>query len=235
VSLAFNAIELLGVALQVILLLLLLVERSPRFLVLLLYSVFRLVADIAEVSVSRRLGYNAVAYAKVYWSSEVLINVLMFLMVIVFTYQALEGNQLRAKAARILVGAVILAVLAPLIIYHRRMLFSTSWFNGMIQWFNFGAAVMNLGLWTSLLLNKKRDPQLLVVSIGLGVMTAGAAVYFGLRQFTSHSDVQRALANMAGTLTHVLGLAVWCWAFRPAFMRHGSAEQPAPAATSSGY
>jgi len=231
----FNTIEVAGLVLNVALLLFLLSERFHRFLVLTAYAAGRLLANVAEFIASHKFGHNAAQYARVYWPSEVLMNALLFLMVIVFTYQCLEGNEVRATARRFLTGIVAVAIVAPFVIYHQRTMFSTRWFNGLIQWFNFGGAIMNLGLWTALLANKKRDPQLVMVSIGLGLAVTGAAMGFGLRQFTSASSGAREFANLVVVLTHVLGLFVWCWAFRPAFMRNGGPKQPQPAATSSGY
>jgi hypothetical protein len=234
-SQVFSFLEVVGVVLQVALLLFLLPGGFRKFPLLLLYAVVQLVTDVAEVAVIHQFGRTAVQYVRLYWTDEVLLDLLLFLMVIVFTYQALEGNPLRAKAGRFLAGVVIVAVAAPFVIYYHRTLFSTRWFNGISQWLNFGGAIMNLGLWTALLANKKRDPQLVMVSVGLGLAVTGAALYFGLRQFTTQAD-WRHFADLVGVLTHLLGVFVWCWAFRPAILRQGGAKrQPSPAATSSLY
>jgi hypothetical protein len=231
----FNVLEVLGVVLQIALLLLLLPGGYRKFPLLLLYAIVQLLADVAEVTVSHQFGHSAVQFVRLYWTDEVLLDLLLFLMVIVFTYQALEGNPLRAKAGRLLAFIVVIAVAAPFAVYYQRTLFSTQWFNGISQWLNFGGAIMNLGLWTALLSNKKRDPQLVMVSVGLGLAVTGAALYFGLRQFMTRSDL-RPFADLVGVLTHVLGVFVWCWTFRPAARQgQGGAKQPTPAATSSGY
>jgi len=230
----FSVLEGIGVILQIALLLFLLPGGFRKFPLLLVYSVVQLVTDVAEVAVSHQFGTNAVQYVRLYWTDEVLLDLLLFLMVIVFTYQALEGNPLRSKAGRFLAGVVVIAVAAPFLVYYQRTLFSTRWFNGVSQWLNFGGAIMNLGLWTALLSNKKRDPQLVMVSVGLGLAVTGAALYFGLRQFMTRTDL-RPFAELVGVLTHLLGVFVWCWTFRPAIMRQGGTKQPSPAATSSGY
>ena len=115
---------------------------------------------------------------------------------------------------------MVVAVLAPLAIYHQRPMFSSRWYAGLLQWTQFGAAIMNLALWTGLLTNRKRDPQLLAVSIGLGVMATGAALALGLRQFTAQGSGLREIAGFLGQITHMLGIFVWCWAFRPARASH---------------
>jgi len=240
-SLLFSVAGAIGIALQVALVFFLLPRGVRKFPILMLHAVARLLADAAEVTLSRKLGFGAALYAKVYWTSEVFIDMLLFLMVIVFTYQVLEGSPMRAQAARLLTGVGVVAVLAPFAIYHQRVLFSNNWFNGVIQWLNFGAGIMNLALWTALLANKKRDPQLVAVSIGLGLAVTGAALGFGFRQFFRQGGMRNA-ANLEQILTHLLGLTVWCWTFRPSWMREQpprppqtQPSRPSPAATSSGY
>src|SRR5580704_13718475 len=100
----FSVLEVIGVILQIALLLFLLPGGFRKFPLLLVYSVVQLVTDVAEVAVSHQFGTNAVQYARLYWTDEVLLDLLLFLRVIVFAYQALEGNPLRSKAGRFLAG-----------------------------------------------------------------------------------------------------------------------------------
>jgi hypothetical protein len=233
----FDALESVGVILQIALLFLLLSGGLRKYPLLFVYSIAQLLADMAEVAARQQFGTKAAQYVLLYWTDEILLDLLLFLMVIAFTYQALEGNPLRGKAGKFLGAVVVLAVVAPFVVYYHRTLFTTSWFNGTSQWLNFSGAIMNLGLWTALLANKKRDPQLLVVSIGLGLAVTGAAMAFGLRQFMTRGGL-RQFANLVGVLTHLIGLCVWCWAFRPAWLRDGPKrrpKEPGPLATTSGY
>ena len=215
-SYLFNALGFVGVILQLVVVYYLLNGAWRKFPVVLVYSAARLIANLSEAYVYYRLGRSALTYVKVYWTAEVLMNILTFLMVIVLTQQALEGMKIAAQTGKLLNAVMVLAVLAPLAIYHQRTLFSTRWFAGVLQWTQFGAAIMNLGLWTGLLANRKRDPQLLAVSIGLGIMATGAALALGLRQFTPTGSEIRNIGNLVGQLAHLLGVFVWCWAFRGA-------------------
>jgi hypothetical protein len=111
-------------------------------------------------------------------------------------------------------------------------IFYTRWFNGTDQILNFGIAIMNLFLWTALLGNKKRDPQLLTVTAGLGARVAATALLLGLRQFTAGGGIGREIADIAARLSIVAGTLIWCWAFRPATRPKKSAPEavqtPAP-------
>jgi hypothetical protein len=110
---------------------------------------------------------------------------------------------------------VAAVLIVPFILFSARR-FSTTWFDGTSQLLNFGAAILNLGLWTALIGTKKRDPLLLTVSAGLGVAVTGAAIAYGLRRFTPPTSTPQQLANLFKTLTYLASVAIWCWAFRPA-------------------
>jgi len=220
------ALGSVGVALQLCVVFFLLHGAWRKFPVVLAYSIARLAADLSEAYVYYRFGRGTVAYVRVYWTAEVAMNLLLFLLVIVLTQQALEGLVIARQTGKLLTGVMVFAVLAPLVIYHHRILFSSRWFFGVLQWTQFGAAIMNLGLWTGLLANRRRDPQLLAVSIGVGVMATGAAFALGVREFGSAGSGIRNIASMLGPVTHLVGVFVWFWAFRTL----NSADRGKPAA-----
>ena len=213
-----NSLEAAGMALQVVVVLLLLLGPFRRYALLLAYCGVQLAATVAEVVLSheggREAGRQSALFIRVYWIDEIVIDSLLFLLVIVLTYRALEGKPQRAVFGKILAFVVVVTAIAPFLVFHSRPLFKTSWFNGTSQFLNFGAALMNLALWTAMLSNKRRDAQLLAVSAGLGVLVTGAAVGYGLRQFTVRGGNPRELANLFKAASYVLSMAIWCWAFR---------------------
>jgi len=222
-SLVLEAVSIVIQALVIVFLL-----RGPfrRYPLLLLYCASQLVATITEEYVYRVLGANSALFRKLYWTDEVTLDLLLFLMVIVLTYQALEGSPLRKGMGRLLGAVLAIVLVVPFILFKARR-FSSPWFDGTSQLLNFGGAIMNLGLWTALLGTKKRDPLLLTVSAGLGVAVTGAAIAFGLRRFTPPGTAQQ-LVNLFKTITYLASVAIWCWAFRPA-----ARKNPAPPAAVS--
>jgi hypothetical protein len=129
-------------------------------------------------------------------------------------------------------GIVSVIILALPFVILRGPMFYTRWFNGTDQILNFGTAILNLGLWTALLGNKKRDPQLLTVTAGLGVRVAAVAVFLGIRQLTVSGGAAREFANIIVQLASVVGTLIWCWAFRPS-TRRAPAAAPHPPLTSA--
>lgn len=220
VSLGLEAISIVIQALVIFFLL-----RGPfrRYPLLLLYCALQLAATVTEEYVLRVFGDTSALFRRLYWTDEVILDLLLFLMVITFTYRALESSPLRAAMGRLLGAVLVIVLVVPFILFKARR-FSSPWFDGTSQLLNFGGAIMNLGLWTALIGTKKRDPLLLTVSAGLGIAVTGAAIAFGLRRFTPPGTAQQ-LVNLFKTITYLASVAIWCWAFRPA-----ARKNPAPPA-----
>lgn len=208
-----TAISFASLALQLLLLYLLFSGPARKYAVLIVYAVAQLATTVAEQVVFRSAGPQSDLWFVVYWTDEILLDALVFVMVILLTYRALENSPIRPSVGRFLVLVSAAAVTLPFILFYRGQ-FDTAWLNASAQWLNFGAAVLNLALWTAIIGTRNRDRQILMVSAGLGVLVTGSAVSFGLRQFTVEAvGAPRALANLFGQVTHLAGVSIWCWAF----------------------
>ena len=221
-------LEAISIAIQAAVIVLLLRGSFRRYPLVLVYCVLQLAATVAEEYVFRTFGEPSVLYHRLYWTDEISLDLLLFLLVIVLTYQALEGSPLRTGMGRLLGAVLVIVLVVPFLLFSSRR-FSNPWFDGTSQLLNFGAAIMNLGLWTALIATKKRDPLLLTVSAGLGVAVTGAAIAFGLRRFTPPGGITQQLANLFKTGTYLASVAIWCWAFRP----QAGKSPTAPAAVSA--
>ena len=206
------------VLLQLVLLFLLIRGPFRRFFVIFAYCLAQTLQTILDGVVLRRYGFTSTEYKVVFWTDAIVVDLLLFLMVIVLTYQAMEGSTFRHGIAR-LVGIVSLAILVLPFVVLRAPVLRTRWLNGTDQILNFGAAIMNLALWTVLLGSKKRDKQLLMITAGLGARVAATAALLGLRQLTASGGSAREVADLAARLTIVAGALIWCWAFWPAQRR----------------
>jgi len=221
VSYVFNALEVIDVTLQFVLIFLLIRGPFRKYLVFSIYAIASLAASIVEVFVMHQAHPSAALFRKIYWSDEVLTDLLLFLTVISLIYLAVESNPLRAKTGRLLAGIVVIVLILPFILFHAPFLTDPKqwtpawgkWFNSTSQILNFGAAIMNLGLWTALLSSKRRDGQLTMVSIGLGVAVAGQAIGFGVRHFIPDTSGLRQIPDLFMSLTHAFSVFLWCWAF----------------------
>jgi len=222
-----SVLEAITVAIHVAVIVLLLRGPYRRYPLVLVYCVLQLAATISEEYVYRVFGDASPIFSRLYWTDEVILDLLLFLMVISLIYRALESSAMRAGMGRLLGAVVVVVLIVPFVLFSARR-FSTPWFDGTSQLLNFGGVIMNLGLWTALIGTKKRDPVLLTVSAGLGIAVTGAAIAFGLRRFTPIQSTPQQLADLFKTITYLASVAIWCWAFRPS-----ARKSPAPPASVS--
>lgn len=160
-------------------------------------------------------------YARLYWSNDVLVDLFRFVLVIVLIYKATEGP--RRVSGRLLTGLVLAMMILPFLLFHPilnpstdpniSVFLSATWFNSTSELLNFGAAIMNLFLWAALIASRNRDPQLLAVSAGLGVVVTGSAIALGIRYFLV-STASDAIGYLLMNLTQLIGWGMWCWTFR---------------------
>lgn len=226
-----NAIVSVQVLFQLVLLYLLVRGPFRRYFLIFAYCLAQSVQIVVDGAVLRKFGVSSNEYKIVFWTDAITVDLLLFFVVIAVTYQALEGNPLKSKLTRLLTILSGVILILPFVVLKSRI-FYTRWFNGTDQILNFGIAILNLFLWTALLGNKKRDPQLLTVTAGLGARVAATAVLLGLRQFTAGGGIGREIADTAARLSIVAGTLIWCWAFRPSTRRRTSTpatvQTPAP-------
>ena len=177
------------------------------------YSLTRLITSVLEVVIRQQQGHQAGLFRQVYYSDRVILNLVLFVMVTTIIYRLLEGNPRRSTVGKMLMGIVAVVVLLPFLVLSRPL--TIHWLDGMSQFLYFGSGIMTLVLWTVLIRSRPRDSQLLKFTMGLGVAMTGAAVAFGLHSWmNSHQFAW--MPNLFLQVTHVMGLLIWCWAFRPA-------------------
>jgi hypothetical protein len=210
-----DVVQIFSLVLQVVLLSFLLLQSYYRKYPLLFgYRLTYLATSILEVALVHHFGTKTnPTYTIVYWTDEVALDLLQFLLVIALTYRAMEGNPSRPAFGKFFAGIAVVMVLVPLLIFHRP-LFSNHWFYQTSQLLNFGAGVMNLALWTALLGSKQRDAQLLVVSMGLGLAVTANAISYGIRVL-GNRGVPHRFADALQTAADLGSLVIWCWAFQP--------------------
>ena len=211
----------------------LLLGPTRKFRVVLLYVSWEFLATVGltfaylHIYVDGR-AYSADAaklYTRLYWTNDVVADLLRFVLVAVLIYQVVGSSKpLLGRGLSILVLATVVLpfvlfrpILPPTVDPTDALKWypSGSWFNSTSQLLNFGAAIMNLILWGALIQSKKRDPQILAVSIGLGILVTGTAISYGLRHFSTPQGDLRALFNLLLNLIQLSAWLIWCRTFWP--------------------
>ena len=176
-------------------------------------------------------------YAQLYWTNDVIVDMLRFVLVVVLIYKVVGSS--KPTLGQVLSALVAAMLVLPFALFHPfrqyrprkgsymsskllnfgSTLFQTypavEWFNSTSQLLSFGAAIMNVILWGALIQSKKRDPQILAVSLGLGILVTGTAVSYGFRHFAPEGQFT-AVFNLFLNLTQLAAWLIWCRAFWPA-------------------
>jgi hypothetical protein len=229
------ALQVSGVVLNILLLVLLLRGFLRKYSLLFIYNLAQFLITLAERMLLHDAERSTPFYRHVYWTTEVIWDVLLFLLIADFIHRALAGRPERVFARKILWIVSAGVLILPFVLYYNRPIFQSHWFNGATQVINFGAAILTLVLWGALIASRERDPQLMTVCAGLGITVAGAAFAWGVRQLARGSaDAAvnvRNIADFFAALTYLGGLALWCWAFR--FPARATAPATAPVVSGS--
>jgi hypothetical protein len=222
---------LLGVGNVIALLLvvvLLFLGPTRKFWVVLLYVAWELFATAGLTFADFRLNGTAQQmdratqsaanrlYAQLYWTNDVIVDLLRFVLVAALIYKVAGSS--KPMLARALGALVLVMIVLPFPLFHPTFhpYPRVAWFNSTSQLLNFGASIMNLILWGALIRAKKRDPQILAVSIGLGILVTGTALSYGLRHFSPQGGFTAAF-NLFLNLTQLAAWLIWCRAFWPVF------------------
>jgi hypothetical protein len=222
-----------GAIAQLLLIVFLLLGPTRKFWEFLLYVTWELIASVALTLADLHLHGTAQVsgvdagrtYARLYWTNDVMLDLLRFGLVAVLIYQVVGSSKPLLK--RVLIGLVLAMAVLPFVLFQpvfppapSPTLFPAwyprgGWFNSTSQLLNFGVAIMNVILWGALIQSRKRDPQIVAVSIGLGILVTGTAISYGLRHFMPQGDFTAAF-NLFINLSQLAACLIWCRAFWPA-------------------
>jgi hypothetical protein len=219
-ELLFNALAFSTAVLQVATVVFLFLGTIRKYAFVLAYCLLQLATSVVEMTVAIKFGHRSRQFFELFWTDEIVLDVLLFFILILLTYRAMEGSTAQGHVRRLLGGVMLMVMLVPFVLFKGAFI-TMAWFDHTSQLLNFGGAILNLGLWTALLGSRKRDPQLLTVSAGFGVVVTGVAISFGCRRLShlpgagSHNLALMA-ADLVFVLAHLTGALTLCWAFRPA-------------------
>jgi hypothetical protein len=185
-----------------------------RYPLVFAYCLFNLCSGVVELAAA--MSPNSVAlvasrqYRDFYWTNELIGQSLIFLMMITMIYRAMEGVATRRVFCAGLTFVILLAASVSIVASGPVPGSYARWMTVLSRNLSFCSALLNLVLWSALIRRRKRDPQLLIVSAGLGLSTTGKAIGHSLRRI-SPSTVM--VGNLIIVATSLALLLLWWRAF----------------------
>lgn len=208
----FSPLAFTTALLQVATVVFLILGPTRKYAFVLGYLLLQLGTSVVEMTVNHKFGAGSKLYRNLFWTDEFTLDVVLFVILILLTDRAMEGSAARGRMRRVLGAVAAVVIVLPFVLY-KGVFVRGAWFDHASQLLNFGAAILNLGLWTALLGSRKRDLQLLTVSAGFGIIATGAAISFGLRRLVSFHSAGWTVANLVFVLAYLTGCLILCWAF----------------------
>lgn len=141
---------------------------------------------------------------------------LLFCVVVTFLFKLSAPVPARRLIRTVASAAGVLLVVVSFLAHYRASSALGVWMSYWIRDVYFGAAVLDLVAWGMLVASRNRDPRLLLLTGGLGIMFAGEAVAAALR---SISIPYRSVAlfysgHILGVLANAAFLYTWWQTFR---------------------
>jgi hypothetical protein len=208
-----------GLPLQVLVISALWRGRARQYPGVFLYILADFLTTVLEIwpSLSSRNATSKATiqtFAQLYWWDERIIQALIFVMVISLVYTATANMRPR----RILLFGIIggtLAFAAITFFIHvdpQPGVPIGKWMTPWTRDLSFGAAILDLGLWATLIANRQRNYRLLMVSGALGVQFTGEAIAQALRDLSPF--LRDNVATYLVPLPNLICLYIWWQAFR---------------------
>jgi len=191
-----------------------------RFPLLLVFSVEEFVSTLVQaplaIEAMRGLHPQGLPYWITYWTGEAITKLLLYAVVVSLLYRACERLR-SARAARVVLILAACLVAGGTFLLHYgqspvRGIWLTPWFRDL----NFACALADVVLWTSLLVVRDKDRQLMLLSGGLGVEFAGASIGESLRQMAmrSRSHPLSLFGSVIAVAASLFRLYTWWQALR---------------------
>jgi hypothetical protein len=180
-----------GLPLQVLVVAALFRGSWRRFPLLLAFAVVELVSALVQApgALEAMRGHHppGLPYWVTYWTGQEITQLLLYAVVVSLLYRACERLRSATAARVLLILAACLVAAASFLVHHGQSSVRGMWMTPWFRDLNFTCALMDIVLWTSLLVARDKDRQLLMLSGGLGVEFAGAAIGESLREIAQRS------------------------------------------------
>ena|SRR6266566_1211923 len=151
-----------------------------------------------------------------YYRSDAVREFLLFAVVVSLIEGAMQGSPYRGRVRVLLAVTAVVSVFVSLMVHWKPVSQFALMMTEVTRDLSFGSVVLTLLLWLMLISSPRRKPQLLMLTVGLGLQFTGEAIGQSLRQIAhSHRSTGLVFAgNLLLSVSHLMRLYVWWEAFR---------------------
>jgi hypothetical protein len=185
------------------------------------YCLLYLVTVTAEALVfAGAVPLSGLSRAVFYYRVNAARDFTLFAVVVSLIEQTMRDKPYRLRI-RYLLGALAgVSVFLSLYIHSVARTYNL-WMTQVVRDLSFGSSVLTFVLWSLLIVARKKDRQLLMLTGGLGVQFTGEAIGQSLRQlsaesgfFAAHRHSILLAGNLLASASHLIQIYVWWHAFR---------------------
>jgi hypothetical protein len=147
------------------------------------YLIFSFLSTVTQFSFRFYFGPSSYQFVRAYWIGDFIGTCLVLFIIIHFIRMAISGHPYeRTVYLGLLLGVVGTAVGSVFLmqVYSRRFTLGR-WMTEVGRDYYFSAVLLNAILWMTLLRRKNANPQLYLLTSGLGLKLCGAAISHALR------------------------------------------------------
>jgi hypothetical protein len=207
----------IGLPLELLIIGVLLRGHYRRFPLVLVYSIALFLTTVIEISVNQayfsgiRFSHSRATY---YWVDEAIRQGLQFAVVLNLAYLATTNLRSRNLVRVALIAGGITIALASFLAHREGHLAAEvgrwRWMTLWVRDIDFAAAILDLALWSFLLVFRPKGTQLLLMlSGGLGVQFAGEAIGESLRFLLRRWSLPFSPGDIVTVATSLAGLWIW--------------------------
>lgn len=198
----------LGIVLQVLVIASLLRGPYRQFKTFFVYTIALFLSTVAATAEFYGRGKSPLP-AVVYWTCDVAIQMLVFVVVISLMYQAARsGDKQRAMRRALVGGAVVFIAVSTYFTWNPVV---SRWMTQLSRNLGFAAVILNLILWAALIRSSPVNRTLLMLSGGFGIEMAGQAIGHSFRQISRSLILT---GDIIIVITSLVCLYIWWQAFR---------------------
>jgi hypothetical protein len=154
-------------------------------------------------------------YAFWYWTDEIVLQFLVFIVVLTLIWQATSVARSRRALRTALVAGVLVFVGTSFLAHFSPQTVMGRWMTPWARDLNFGSAILDMLLWAMLIAKRQKDSSILMLSGGLGIMFTGEAIAESLRTLSTASHTLAIIpAGVLMIATNLAFLYIWWQAVR---------------------